>query len=201
MKKKTVALLLALTLVLGVAAGGTIAWLTDTTTPVKNTFTTSDITVNLEETKGTNITDGKSFQMVPGWTIEKDPKAWVEAGSEDCYLFVKLEESASFNTYLSYEVDTSDGEWTELNGVTDEVYYRIVKADEMGDAHKFSVLKDDQVKVLGSVTKEMMNGLEEKDYPTLTVTAYASQLMKNNTETFTALEAWNNAKPASTTTP
>lgn len=201
MKKKTVALLLALTLVLGVAAGGTIAWLTDTTTPVKNTFTTSDITVNLEETKGTNITDGKSFQMVPGWTIEKDPKAWVEAGSEDCYLFVKLEKSASFNTYLSYEVDTSDGEWTELNGVTDEVYYRIVKADEMGDAHKFSVLKDDQVKVLGSVTKEMMNGLEEKDYPTLTVTAYASQLMKNNTETFTALEAWNNAKPASTTTP
>ena len=201
MKKKTVALLLALTLVLGVAAGGTIAWLTDTTTPVKNTFTTSDITVNLEETKGTNITDGKSFQMVPGWTIEKDPKAWVEAGSEDCYLFVKLEKSASFNTYLSYEVDTSDGEWTELNGVTDEVYYRIVKAEEMGDAHKFSVLKDDQVKVLGSVTKEMMNGLEEKDYPTLTVTAYASQLMKNNTETFTALEAWNNAKPASTTTP
>ena len=66
MKKKTVALLLALTLVLGVVAGGTIAWLTDTTTPVKNTFTTSDITVNLEETKGTNITDGKSFQMVPG---------------------------------------------------------------------------------------------------------------------------------------
>lgn len=31
MKKKTVALLLALTLVLGVVAGGTIAWLTDTT--------------------------------------------------------------------------------------------------------------------------------------------------------------------------
>lgn len=143
MKKKTVALLLALTLVLGVVAGGTIAWLTDTTTPVKNTFTTSDITVNLEETKGTNITDGKSFQMVPGWTIEKDPKAWVEAGSEVCYLFVKLEKSTNFGTYLSYEVDTSEGNWTKLDGVTDEVYYRVVKANEMGDTNKFSVLKGD----------------------------------------------------------
>lgn len=202
MKKKTLALLLALTLVLGVVAGGTIAWLTDTSDTVTNTFTTSDINVKLEETKGTGTTaTEKSFQMVPGWTITKDPKAWVEAGSEDCYLFVKLEKSANFDTYLSYGVDTSEGEWTKLGGVTDEVYYRVVEANEMGNAHKFSVLKDDKVTVSGSVTKEMMNGLKAKDYPTLTVTAYASQLMKNNTETFTALEAWNNAKPASTTTP
>lgn len=202
MKKKTLALLLALTLVLGVVAGGTIAWLTDTSDTVTNTFTTSDINVKLEETKGTGTTaTEKSFQMVPGWTITKDPKAWVEAGSEDCYLFVKLEKSANFDTYLSYGVDTSEGEWTKLGGVTDEVYYRVVEADEMGTSHKFSVLKDDKVTVSGSVTKEMMNGLKAEDYPTLTVTAYASQLMKNNTETFTALEAWNNAKPASTSNP
>ena len=215
MKKKTVALLLALTLVLGVAAGGTIAWLTDTTTPVKNTFTTSDITINLEETKGTNITDGKSFQMVPGWTIEKDPKAWVKAGSEVCYLFVKLDKSTNFDTYLSYEVDTSEGNWTKLNGVTDEVYYRIVKANEMGDTNKFSVLKGDKVTVNDSVTKEQMNGLTKDTYPTLTVTAYACQYYKDNIpatagETgnvdsfghyFSAADAWNNAKPATTTTP
>lgn len=196
MKKKTVALLLALVLVFGVAAGGTLAWLTAETTPVKNTFTTSDIKVKLEESENLDL------KMIPGWTITKDPKAWVEAGSEDCYLFVKLEKSASFNTYLSYEVDTSDGEWTKLNGVTDEVYYRIVKADEMGTSHKFSVLKDDKVTVSGSVTKEMMNGLKEKDYPTLTVTAYASQLYKSNTETFTPEVAWtniNSTAPAPTT--
>lgn len=202
MKKKTVALLLALTLVLGVAAGGTLAWLTDTSDTVTNTFTTSDIKVKLEETKGTGTTaTEKSFQMVPGWTIDKDPKAWVEAGSEDCYLFVKLEKSTNFDTYLSYEVDISEGKWTKLEGVTDEVYYRVVEANEMGTSHKFSVLKDDKVTVSGSVTKEMMNGLKEKDYPTLTVTAYASQLYKSNGVEFPPAEAWANINPATTVTP
>ncbi len=68
MKKKTVTLLLALTLVLGVVAGGTIAWLTAETEPVVNTFTTSDIKVNLEESENLDLT------MTPGWTIKKDPK-------------------------------------------------------------------------------------------------------------------------------
>ena len=56
----------------------------------------------------------------------------------------------------------------------------------------YSVLLNDQVTVKGSVTKEMMNSLEQNTYPTLTVTAYASQLYKNNTQTFTAAEAWAN---------
>lgn len=32
----------------------------------------------------------------------------------------------------------------------------------------------------------------ENNQPTLTITAYASQLYKNNTDTFTAAEAWAN---------
>lgn len=196
MKKKTVALLLSLVLVFGVIAGGTLAWLTDTSDTVTNTFTTSDIKVKLEETKGTGTTaTEKSFQMVPGWTIDKDPKAWVEAGSEDCYLFVKLEKSTNFDTYLSYEVDISEGKWTKLEGVTDEVYYRVVKANEMGDTNKFSVLKGDKVTVNDSVTKEQMNGLTKDTYPTLTVTAYASQLYKSNGVKFSSAEAWANAQP------
>ena len=39
MKKKTVALLLSLVLVFGVVAGGTLAWLTQKTDSVVNTFT------------------------------------------------------------------------------------------------------------------------------------------------------------------
>ena len=41
MKKKTLALLLALVLLAGGVIGGTLAWLTDKTDPVKNTFTTA----------------------------------------------------------------------------------------------------------------------------------------------------------------
>lgn len=191
MKKKTLALFLALTLVLVGVIGGTVAWLTDTTDAVVNTFTDSDIDITLAETE-------KDFKMVPGYTISKDPKVTVETGSEKCYLFVELEESANFDNFLTYEI--ADG-WTALtdansDGIADDgVYYRTVDTADMGTA--YSVLKDDQVTVLGTVTKAMMNALTEETYPTLTVTAYASQFNKNATETFTVNEAWTNISGAS----
>lgn len=180
MKKKTLALFLALALVLVGIIGGTMAWLTDTTDEVVNTFTDSDIDITLAETTG------EDYKMVPGYTISKDPKVTVETGSEKCYLFVKLEESTNFDSFLTYEI--ADG-WTALDGV-DNVYYRTVDTADMGTA--YSVLKDDQVTVKGEVTKEMMNALTDATYPTLTVTAYASQFNKNATETFTVNEAWTN---------
>lgn len=185
MKKKTLALFLALALVLVGIIGGTMAWLTDTTDEVVNTFTDSDIDITLAETTG------EDYKMVPGYTISKDPKVTVETGSEKCYLFVKLEESTNFDSFLTYEI--ADG-WTALDGV-DNVYYRTVDTADMGTA--YSVLKDDQVTVKGEVTKEMMNALTDATYPTLTVTAYASQFNKNATETFTVNEAWTNISGAS----
>ena len=188
MKKKGLALVLALTLLVVCVATGTLAWLTAKSDVVTNTFTSSDIKVKLEETEGTSVTGGKEFKMIPGYTIPKDPKATVLAGSEECYLFVKLEKSTNFDTYLGYEV--ADG-WTKLEGV-DDVYYREVLTANIGTA--YSVLKGDQVTVKGTVTKEQMNALDVAGAakPTLTITAYASQLHKNATETFSALEAWNN---------
>lgn len=180
MKKKTLALFLALALVLVGIIGGTMAWLTAQTPEIVNTFTDSDIDITLAETTG------EDYKMVPGYTISKDPKVTVEEGSEKCYLFVKLEESTNFDDFLTYEI--ADG-WTALDGV-DNVYYRIVDTADMGTA--YSVLNGDQVTVQGTVTKEMMNALTEETYPTLTVTAYASQFNKNATETFTVNEAWTN---------
>ena len=127
----------------------------------------------------------EEYKMVPGYTIHKDPKTTVVKGSEECYLFVKVEKSANFDSYMTYEM--ADG-WTALEGV-EGVYYREVKTADMGT--EFSVLKDDQVTVKGEVTKEMM-AEAENNQPTLTITAYASQLYKNNTDTFTAAEAWAN---------
>ena len=86
MKKRTLALILALVLVFGAAVGGTIAYLTDTTDPVTNTFTVGNIDITLAETKD-------DFKMVPGCDIAKDPKVTVTANSEDCWLFVKIDES------------------------------------------------------------------------------------------------------------
>ncbi len=182
MKKKSLALLLAIALVVVGAVAGTVAWLTDKTPSVTNTFTTSDINIELKETKN-------HFQMIPGWDIEKDPKVTVKADSEACYLFVKLEKSADFDTFMTYEM--AEG-WTALPG-NDGVFYREVAAATADTTYE--VLRDNQVTVKDEVTKAQMNALTADTYPTLTVTAYASQLYKNNTEKFTAAEAWDNITP------
>ena len=189
MKKKGLALVLALALMVVGAVAGTLAWLTAKSDVVTNTFTTSDIKVELKETTGTN------YKMIPGYTITKDPKATVLTGSEECYLFVKLEKSENFDTYLEYVI--ADG-WTKLDSVTDTVYYRVVDDTENEIGTAYSVLKDNQVTVKDSVTKGQMNALdvESAAKPTLTITAYASQLHKNATTKFTANEAWANVTPA-----
>ena len=192
MKKKTFVLLLALVLIAGAAVGGTLAWLTDTTDAVQNTFTTSNIEIELDES------DNLDLKMIPGWTITKDPKVTVIAGSEKCYLFVKIEKSSNFDNFMTYTVAA---DWTPLNdtnndGVADDgVYYRVVNASDADQ--EFAVLKDNQVSVLGTVTKADMEALKAANatLPTLTFTAYASQYMKNNTEFFTAADAWTNVQP------
>lgn len=194
MKKKTLALFLVLALAFGGVIGGTVAWLTDTSDTVVNTFTDSDIEITLTETGA--VKNANSYKMVPGYTISKDPKVTVEAGSEKCYLFVKLDKSNNFDSFLTYTI--ADG-WIQLTNTkgenVDGVYYRVVDAG--GQGTPISVLKDDQVTVLGTVTKEMMNELKKDtaSEPTLTVTAYAYQYQKNNNTSdnaFTADEAWTN---------
>ncbi len=189
MKKKTVALLLAMVLMMGIAVGGTLAWLVADTDPVENTFTTSDINITLKES------DDLDLQMVPGHTITKDPVATVLKGSEACYLFVKLEKSENYATYLE-EYTVAEG-WEKLE---DGVYYRIV-AENQTDDQPFAVLANNQVKVKTSVTKQLMNDLTDATLPTLTITAYATQQYKNVGEEFTAAEAWANVSNPTGETP
>ena len=191
-RNRRIAMTFALVLVVAlVSVGGTIAWLTATTTPVTNTFTTSDINITLSESENLNL------KMVPGGTITKDPKVTVKAGSEACYLFVKVEESPNLKSFITYTM--ADG-WTALSGVTG-VYYR--KVDATTADREFSVLKDNQVTVNNSVTKDMMNSLTASNYPTLKFTAYACQSAYlsdlNNDGNTDAEDAWEAAKPASTT--
>lgn len=178
MKKKGFALILAAALLVVGVVGGTMAWLTDKTDPVVNTFSTSDIKVELTETEET-------YKMIPGHTIHKDPVAKVLANSEDCYLFVKLEKSANFDDYMEFTM--AEG-WQELSSVPG-VYYREVSSADSDQS--FPVLANDTVTVRGTVTKAMMETAKTSK-PTLTITAYASQLHKNASETFTPAQAWAN---------
>ena len=179
---KVKGLLLSLATVLMVFGliGSSIAWLMTSTDPIVNVFTYGDIQIKLEETTGNR------YKMTPGATLEKDPKITVLADSEDCWLFVKIDESAveKLSDYIDYSI--ADG-WTALDGVSG-VYYREVDSSDQDVS--FGVLADDQVTVKGTVTKEMLEKLNNSNYPTLTFTGYAVQRDANIEEIDTAAEAW-----------
>ena len=101
------------------AVGGTLAYLTDVTPVVSNTFTPADVHISLTETP--NQDDGTwTAQLIPGKEYMKDPIVTVDDAltNVDLWVFVKVEDTNA-STYLDFEV--SD-EWDEL--IADSVYYR-----------------------------------------------------------------------------
>ena len=172
--KKAVITAVALTLALCLAVGGTLAYLTMKTQTVTNTFTAGNVDITLTEETGAE------YKMVPGDEIAKDPKVTVEAGSEACWVFVKVVDNAA-STYLDY---TIDNKWTKLDGF-EGVYY-IKQADLSGEGAEdavYPVLTGNKVTVKDSVTKEQMNALQATGatLPTLEFTAYAIQQLKFDT--------------------
>ena len=197
MKKKTIALFLALALVVGCAIGGTVAWLTATTDPVVNTFTTAGIDIELKETKqsdGTSLGESAwSAKLVPGASYTKDPTVSVKDTTDvDIWLFVEFK--ASNVTYLTYTstLTTANG-WTQGDGtnIPADVWYREVMASDT--TRSWELLSGNTISVKDTVTKGNMNAAASA---TLTYTAYASQLYKSAGVEFSAKEAWDNVPKA-----
>lgn len=110
--KKVFTVILAALLLVGCSIGATLAYLTATTTTVTNTFTAGNVSATLDEAKvdqyGNRLaTDGSiytgatgqtpaarvtsnTYKLVPGRTYVKDPTVHIAAGSEPCYVFVKV---------------------------------------------------------------------------------------------------------------
>ena len=205
-------LLFTMILIAGGAVGSTVAWLIANTTSVVNTFTYGDIKIELIEEDSGVDDDGdqntNDYEMVPGAEIEKNPTITVSAGSEECWLFVKLEKAGTvsveqgdgttksygFDDYLTYSLDN---DWTQLydeqNSKVEGVYYLRVNFDTGDFVH--NVLKDDKITVLDSVEKPMLDALDRDtdagsvSYPQLTVTAYAVQYVGFEPETSTGASA------------
>ena len=193
-RMRNMLLVVSMMMVVAMASVGvTVAWLTAETDSIVNTFTTSGIEITLDETTGT------TYKMVPGTTMAKDPKVTVLAGSEACYVFVKIEKSDAYDTYMEDYV-VAEG-WTKLtntdateNGV-EEVYYT-TQADLSAEGAQPAVHyvlaggTNGTVTVKDDVTAEQMKLLkvEGATQPTLTFTAYACQ----SANVANAATAWNN---------
>ena len=199
MKKKTVILLLAFVLIIGLAIGGTYAFLTDTTGEVKNTFVAGKVDIDLYE-HPLKLTDGKTdgktidpnantvtavsdYKMIPGNVLQKDPTVEVLAGSEDCWVMVEVTEAnnaLTSNADGKYIIWTLTGDWELVEGTTNVYIYK----EAVSAGAKLQILAGNTVTVNENATAADM-AAAETNKPTLSFIAYAVQA-----DDITKAQAW-----------
>ena len=201
MKTKSKALLLALCAVSLVTASvlGTMAYLTSTDN-VENTFTVGSVAITMDETDVDNSSPDKnrdqanSYKLLPGQTYTKDPIIHVDPKSEECFLFVKVENGiaaieANDNTVASQM--TKKG-WKLVEG---NVYVYV--GTENGASAPVAVKANATIPVFEKIKiADSVSGTQLADYKgkTITVTAYA--VHKAGFENMAAADIWNTAFPA-----
>lgn len=200
MKTKSKALLLTLCAVLLVAASmlGTMAYLTSTD-EVKNTFTVGSVAITLDETDVDNSTTGadrdraNSYKLLPGHEYKKDPTIHVDANSEDCFLFVKVENEIADIEKAGTEVaeQMAKNGWVTVEGQT-KVYVYVGKTTDATNPATVQAGTNvdvfEKLAIDGNVDNNTLNGYAGK---TIKVTAYAVQ--KDGFEGKSAKEIWTNA--------
>ncbi|MBE6677852.1 MAG: hypothetical protein E7597_03555 [Ruminococcaceae bacterium] len=178
---KVALIALAMVLVCIVSVAGTLAYLTSQTDEVVNTFTVGDVEITLDEAKVTADGVGvegaarvmeNEYKLIPNHSYTKDPTVHVDADSEDCWVFVKVDngiagiEATAGDGYVTIATQMSDNGWTLVDGQTDIYAYKaIAKAGE--NLQVFGSFKVD-----GDVDGA---GLETYADAKITVQAYAVQ--------------------------
>lgn len=172
-RSKFLILALACVMLVGGAAGGTVAWLMGKSNPVVNTFTYGDIGLTIIETDTgmdeDNNPDTNTYLMVPAGVIDKDPQVVFHGGSENAWLFVEIAKSENFDTFMTYAV--AEG-WEALEG-EENIFFRA--ADQQEKDQFFPILAGNQVKVKDDVTAYMLNSLTDDSLPTMAFTSWAVQ--------------------------
>lgn len=174
MKTRTKALLLTLCAALLVCATvlATMAFLTATDS-VRNTFTVGNVAITLDEAEvdanGKAVTpenrvDANQYKLIPGKTYDKDPTIHVATDSEDCWLFVKLENGlVDITGATTIEAQMTAEGWTVIDD-TKNIY-----------AYQSIASADADVVVFNTFTLAKDAAVEDYETAEIVVTAYAVQ--------------------------
>lgn len=169
----SVFVMLALTMVVGCAVDGTVAWLVSESESSVSTFTLGDINIKL-----TGESESQPLKIIPGVEIRRSLKVTVEPNSEACWLFVKVEgtnwpafRDTNGTAKVSYSVNVPN-DWKALEG-NPGVYYREVPAENA--KYGVSYLVTGVVAVSEELTKAEINSIASGTQPQLSFTAYAVQ--------------------------
>ena len=120
-KKQLLRTLIACGLVVSVAAGGTVAYLTDAETAT-NTFTVGKVKIDLEEPGYPGNDSNEVKNIVPNQEIVKDPQI-ENTGNNDALVFLRVE--VPQETFTELDADSNVGEKKlqdlfKLNNVSDQ---------------------------------------------------------------------------------
>ena len=180
MKKKILAGVLACILLIGIGVGGTLAWLTAQTTAVTNTFTVGKIQITLDEapvgangkeTTGDRVIENK-YSIIPGDQIDKDPTVHVIKDSENCYVYVCIDDALNATNVGKCATYTVADTWEQVGKSGNKTVYKYKTIVTTSGADQ-DLLVFDGVTISGDmVTKDNINLLKDQ---TIKVTAYAHQ--------------------------
>lgn len=115
-KKKLGMTIGSLALVGAIAVGGTLAYLTDTTSQVKNTFNvTENLSIKLDEQDydnpdGDRVLQNQYDDMTPNQLYPKDPTVTLEKHDTDQYVFMALKKNDNIKIT---DLNTTDWELVE----------------------------------------------------------------------------------------
>lgn len=195
MKKKIAVLCLVVCLLATAIIGGTMAYFTDTTDPVTNTFTVGKVDITLTE-PAWNPANAK---LMPGARIVKNPTITVGNDSEDAWVFAEFTVGADLLDLIETEAGSTTTPVASLlpkwfSGLTSN--YTVFKSEENpygsytyiigfnnAMSKNSSVTLFDAVTVPATVTSKMLEDAGQNSL-TLTIKAYAIQ--KQNVDTLQA---------------
>lgn len=170
----SVFVMLALTMVVGCAVDGTVAWLVSESESSVSTFTLGDINIKL-----TGESESQPLKIIPGVGIRRSLKVTVDPNSEACWLFVKVEGTnwshfpdANGTAKVSYSVAGGTNDWKALDNYPG-VYYREVSAENAKTGVEYDV--NCNVTVSQMLTKAEVDSIASGTQPQLSFTAYAVQ--------------------------
>lgn len=183
--RKVLLLVLCAALLVSATVMGTLAYLKDTTETVTNTFTVGNVSFDAESALDEADVDeyGKvesedrvtenEYKLIPGHTYTKDPTVHMSKTSEDCWLFVKVENGISgIEAAETIAVQMARLGWTEIE---DNVYY-----------YKDVVTKGQNVVVFETFT--LKDDADVATYANAEITIMAYAIQKDGFDT--AAAAW-----------
>lgn len=176
--KKFLVLMLSIAIISVTAVLPTVSWLQSKSEKVVNTFEGGKISVILDEApvdeNGREISGDRvlqnSYKYVAGTVLDKDPTPTVVKGSEECYVFLYVENG--LNDLFSVNTNTQDWKLAASNG-GNSLYVFNSKIDA-SDSNEDVVLTPIFTKVTVS-TELTADDIQTLGQKMLNVTAYAVQ--------------------------